>query len=217
MKVVVDSREHDLIDTLNDMDFKFEVQTLEVADIQLVDDDDDVKISIERKTYADLESSIVDGRWREQKYRLQQLGHFFVYLLEGKQKKGRLNPKATRGAIMNAILRDRVHFVHTKDLKDTAALVTELEKRTKPKRKRGETGLRAPPISKRMRMEDDKTIYIRQMMCLPGVSERIATELADVYPTRKQLRAALDNDELKDFKVDDRRIGKLVDTLSHYI
>lgn len=199
------------------MNFDFEVQTLDVADIQLVEDDGTPKISIERKTYADLEASIVDGRWREQKFRLKQLDHFFVYLLEGKHKKGRLNPKATRGALMNAVLRDQIHFVHTKDIKDTALLMTELEKRTKAKRKRGETGLSAPTISKKMRMEDSKTIYIRQLMCIPKVSERIATELAAVYPTRDKLRAALQNRELDDFKVDNRRIGKLVNTLHVYV
>lgn len=217
MRVIIDSREHDLIDLLREMNFDFEVQTLDVADIQLVEDDGTPKISIERKTYADLEASIVDGRWREQKFRLKQLDHFFVYLLEGKHKKGRLNPKATRGALMNAVLRDQIHFVHTKDIKDTALLMTELEKRTKAKRKRGETGLSAPTISKKMRMEDSKTIYIRQLMCIPKVSERIATELAAVYPTRDKLRAALQNRELDDFKVDNRRIGKLVNTLHVYV
>lgn len=217
MRVVVDSREHDLIDELREMKFDFDVETLDVADIQLVDDDGRPKISIERKTYADLEASICDGRWREQKFRLQQLDHFFIYLLEGKHKKGRLNPKATRGAIMNAILRDKIHFVHTTSLKDTAILTTELEKRTKAKRKRGETGLAAPTISKRMRMEDAKTIYIRQLMCIPKVSERIATELAEVYPTRDKLRTALTNRELDDFKVENRRIGKLVQTLNVYV
>jgi len=60
-------------------------ETLPIGDI-IINDDNEDKIIIERKSVNDLLSSIKDGRYEEQSYRLNGLNHHnhnIVYLIEG--------------------------------------------------------------------------------------------------------------------------------------
>ncbi len=64
---------------------KIKSETLPIGDIIISDDTED-KLIIERKSIADLLSSIKDGRYEEQSYRLNGLAHHnhnIVYLIEG--------------------------------------------------------------------------------------------------------------------------------------
>ena len=92
MKILIDNRETALIKLLNafadNYGFKFsiEIEKLDLGDIIFKNDNDEIVIIIERKTLADLASSIRDGRYKEQSYRLNgcsQHNHNIVYLVEG--------------------------------------------------------------------------------------------------------------------------------------
>ena len=64
---------------------KVKTETLPIGDI-IINDDNEDKIIIERKSIADLLSSIKDGRYEEQSYRLNGINHHnhnIVYLIEG--------------------------------------------------------------------------------------------------------------------------------------
>jgi len=64
---------------------KIKSETLPIGDI-IINDDTEDKLIIERKSIADLLSSIKDGRYEEQSYRLNGLSHHnhnIVYLIEG--------------------------------------------------------------------------------------------------------------------------------------
>ena len=64
---------------------KIQSETLPIGDI-IINDGTEDKIIIERKSVADLLSSIKDGRYEEQSYRLNGLNHHnhnIVYLIEG--------------------------------------------------------------------------------------------------------------------------------------
>jgi ERCC4-type nuclease len=64
---------------------KVKTETLPIGDI-IINDDNEDKIIIERKSVADLLSSIKDGRYEEQSYRLNGINHHnhnIVYLIEG--------------------------------------------------------------------------------------------------------------------------------------
>ena len=66
-------------------DIKLKSETLPIGDIIISDDTED-KVIIERKSVSDLLSSIKDGRYEEQSYRLNGLNHHnhnIVYLIEG--------------------------------------------------------------------------------------------------------------------------------------
>jgi len=100
MKLKIDNREHELIQRMNHYiknvphfnNIKFSIDTLDLGDIVYLGDDGegDEKekdlLIIERKSVNDLLSSIKDGRYSEQSYRLNGLNlhnHNIMYLIEG--------------------------------------------------------------------------------------------------------------------------------------
>jgi ERCC4-type nuclease len=94
MLIKIDNREQDLIKLVNQSiltipsfkELKVNVENLPLGDIILSQNEDD-KVIIERKSINDLLSSIKDGRYEEQSYRLNGLegfpNHNIIYLIEG--------------------------------------------------------------------------------------------------------------------------------------
>lgn len=93
MIVKIDTREQSLLQQINKLvetipifnKIIVQTETLPIGDIIICDGDIE-KLIIERKTIADLQSSIKDGRYEEQSYRLNGLNHHnhnIVYLIEG--------------------------------------------------------------------------------------------------------------------------------------
>jgi ERCC4-type nuclease len=93
MIIKVDTRETDLLQHLNHQvanipvfkSITIQTETLPIGDIIICDDKED-KLIIERKSVTDLLSSIKDGRYEEQSYRLNGLNHHnhnIIYLVEG--------------------------------------------------------------------------------------------------------------------------------------
>lgn len=93
MIIKVDTRESALLQQINNQVsiipvfkcIKVQSETLPIGDI-IINDETEDKIIIERKSVADLLSSIKDGRYEEQSYRLNGLNHHnhnIVYLIEG--------------------------------------------------------------------------------------------------------------------------------------
>jgi len=94
MIIQIDNREKDLIKLCQFVlqsenekykDINLIIKPLSIGDILLISNDDE-KIIIERKTIVDLSSSIKDGRYDEQSYRLNGSpihNHNIIYLIEG--------------------------------------------------------------------------------------------------------------------------------------
>lgn len=93
MIIKVDTRETALLQQINNQVAIIPVfksinvvsETLPIGDI-IINDDTEDRIIIERKSVADLLSSIKDGRYEEQSYRLNGIEHHnhnIVYLIEG--------------------------------------------------------------------------------------------------------------------------------------
>ena len=92
MKLYIDNREpKQIINYLNVLNentkYTIEVKNLEVGDYLIYDDiNDKTLVIIERKSLSDLESSIKDGRYNEQSFRLDGNSlpnHNIYYLIEG--------------------------------------------------------------------------------------------------------------------------------------
>ena len=93
MKIIVDEREAALYEIClnhennNKESFLLEKRVLQLGDILFTNDDESITfLCIERKSLQDLLSSIKDGRYKEQSYRLSNCypnRHNVVYLLEG--------------------------------------------------------------------------------------------------------------------------------------
>lgn len=94
MKLYIDNREPKaIIDSLEFINnssknkITIEIKSLDLGDFVLYDEiNEEAIIIIERKSLADLETSIKDGRYNEQSYRLSQntlANHNIYYLIEG--------------------------------------------------------------------------------------------------------------------------------------
>ena len=89
MRLVLDAREHDLIEKIQERLGRYPHITMEVSQLDLGDMEVHYKDQLlqvwERKTYQDLLSSIKDGRYAEQSHRLlhEYSPGKVVYLIEG--------------------------------------------------------------------------------------------------------------------------------------
>lgn len=69
----------------------FQTCNLDLGDIHICDDNENIRVIFERKTANDLMSSIKDGRYKEQSYRLNSLdthNHSIIYIIEGAMYNG---------------------------------------------------------------------------------------------------------------------------------
>jgi len=93
MIIKIDTREQNLFEKISNLvtnipifkQFVIKSETLPIGDIIICDEKED-KLIIERKSVSDLLSSIKDGRYEEQSYRLNGLEHHnhnIIYLIEG--------------------------------------------------------------------------------------------------------------------------------------
>ena len=93
MNIKIDIRENDLLQKITQLvnniplfkDIQIKSETLPLGDIIICNENEEI-IIIERKTLNDLLSSIKDGRYEEQSYRLNGLNHHnhnIIYLIEG--------------------------------------------------------------------------------------------------------------------------------------
>ena len=119
----------------------------------------------------------------EQTSRLYSSGYARIFfIIEGDLRSPQFPYESLLGAVVNAELRPRSYVLRSLDLHETAAIVIALCK------KAGSTpgiptGLAPPivPMSKRKRESDAKTVMIRQLMCLPSISENTAKALTDHF------------------------------------
>lgn len=92
MKIIIDEREHSLYEKCQILSNQYKnivlsKEVLPLGDILFKTNDDQDILLIERKSFSDLLSSIKDGRYEEQSYRLLNSSglqpHSIFYLLEG--------------------------------------------------------------------------------------------------------------------------------------
>lgn len=132
--LVIDNREHDIINLLKLENIKFSTENLDIGDIVLKNNDEIICI-IERKTVSDLKASICDGRSKEQKARLMNCGidlKRIMYLIEGnlsfspdKNLHG-IKVSALLGSIINTQFRDSIKVYKTHNIKETVYFIIKL-------------------------------------------------------------------------------------------
>ncbi|XP_006893380.1 PREDICTED: crossover junction endonuclease MUS81 [Elephantulus edwardii] len=177
---------------------------------------------VERKRLDDLCSSIIDGRFREQKFRLKRCGlERRVYLVEEHGSVHNLSlPESTLlQAVTNTQVIDGFFVKRTADIKETAAYLALLtrglqrlyEGHTLRSRPWGTPGDREPgarptpnPLCSLLTFSDFnagaiknkaqsvREVFARQLMQVRGVSGEKAAALVDRYSTPASLLAAYD-------------------------
>lgn len=133
IELVIDTREHELIERLQKKSQSIKIEQMEIGDI-LFRNKDETFLIIERKTINDLKASICDGRGREQKARL--LGNVsrdrIVYLIEGnidktlESKISGLPVSTLLGSLINTQLRDGIKVYKTSSIQETVEYIVKL-------------------------------------------------------------------------------------------
>nr|KAF6438323.1 MUS81 structure-specific endonuclease subunit [Molossus molossus] len=134
---------------------------------------------VERKRLDDLCSSIIDGRFREQKFRLKRCGlRRRVYLVEEHGSVHNLSlPESTLlQAVTNTQVIDGFFVKRTADIKESAAYLALLT--------RG--------LERLYQAQSVREVFARQLMQVRGVSGEKAAALVDRYSTPASLLAAYD-------------------------
>ncbi|KAK2500072.1 hypothetical protein MC885_010472 [Smutsia gigantea] len=173
---------------------------------------------VERKRLDDLCSSIIDGRFREQKFRLKRcgLGHR-VYLVEehGSVHKLSLPESTLLQAITNTQVIDGFFVKHTADIKESAAYLALLTRglqrfyqgyalRSRPWGTPGDAESPDPVCSLltfddfnagaiKNKAQSVQEVFARQLMQVHGVSGEKAAALVDRFSTPASLLAAYDS------------------------
>ena len=186
LSCVVDTRERELIPLLS----PWPTRTLPVGDIWIGLSGEQIHrggVVIERKTTNDLEASILDGRYREQRTRLttycQQYGARPLYVIEGIMDRiwGKLSQETLQKYLNRLALRYGVSVIHTEGIDATAALCRTLASQISAE---PEVFVLADPaalpyastvsVSKRGNKEDPKNFALCTLQGCPGVSSAVA-------------------------------------------
>jgi len=218
---VVDTRERDLIPLLH----PWPTRTIPVGDIWIGLSGEDVctgGIVAERKTTDDLEASILDGRYREQRTRLttycQQRGARPLYIIEGPMDRlwGKLTQETLQKYLNRLALRYGVSVMHTSSLQATATLCQLLAEQisTEPT-----VFVSTDPaalaysstvtVTKRGNKEDPRNFAACALQGCPGISAAAAEAILTAFGTLIGVMAA-DESALAAVQIGKRRLGPAV-------
>lgn len=213
VRLVIDCRETALIQELRSQKVPHQVASLPLGDIELSarrHSVDWTTIGIfERKTWSDLASSIVDGRYAEQKTRLM---HYAAhdsraevgYIVEGGSPPHRLKysrnitNRVLRKVELSMQLQNCLSVIRTQNVKDTVlAIQVLMDNLPQPSWRVSSCeapALReAPPpaLAKGDLNSSPKNVFVRQLMCVKGVTYETAKLLQSKYTCAAKLRAAI--------------------------
>ena len=220
MSWVCDTRERELIPRLYNGECPLTTRNLPVGDIWIGLSGEDVTVGgivAERKSVADLEASILDGRYREQKARLltycQQRGARPLYIIEGSLDRiaGKFTEDVLRKFLNRLQLRYGVPVIHTDSLDSTASLCKILlEQFVKdPTVFVLEDGAQkvyshTVTVSKKENREDPKEFASLVLQQCPGLSAPMADAILLKFPTITEVIGA-EEGELANIKVSEKR------------
>ena len=171
IKLTVDYRENKIIEKLKNTEIDFEmcIENLPIGDF-IISKNDIIKLIIERKTFSDLASSIIDGRFREQKNRLIESDSNILYILEGQKNKTKMDGPCN-GAIQNLLFKHKINVLHTRDLQDTIDNILMMNKKIRNNEILEESNNKNQ-IQPKIFSKSDKiksSIFMLQLCVIPGV------------------------------------------------
>ncbi len=201
MKLIIDNREKSIIPLFTGIEY--ETANLDLGDFQIVNPEGEIVLIVERKTQADLISSIKDGRHREQKLRLLNSNvSNIAYLIEGKNdiKYFRPTDKSSEvGSILNTMFRDKLFVIRTLDMEETVLYIkTLLKKFTKNDFKFENKDYSSVIKLKKKANLTPENCFIAQLSQIPGVSNTISKCIVEKYPSMSELCKNYQNIETKE-------------------
>jgi ERCC4-type nuclease len=209
MKIKVDIRERAIIDIIKERNspIKCEYVPLDIGDIHICDDDDNIVLLIERKTISDLASSITDGRYKEQSYRLHHHNthnHNIMYIIEGRitdynERFSRVSRKALYSAMMVLQYFKGFSVFRTISKEETVDYILQITDKIQREKKKGfysggsesseSSESNAYPV---VHMQKKNNIGKENIDCfmlcqIPGIQQSTANAILEKYPSIRSL------------------------------
>ena len=138
-KIIIDNREIKLIALFEATAFNYSVSQLDIGDILISsikpNEDNKIIYIFERKTIEDLIASVKDGRYKEQKVRLNSIvergdARKFFYIIEGSTDNLFKTEQAIyQGSLISMVIRDGISVIRTKNINETYDIITRLLQR----------------------------------------------------------------------------------------
>lgn len=199
-KIIVTPGETNFIDQLIKHDIPFSTENLLVGDIHIKKGDKVIYI-IERKAKGDLDASIKDGRYKEQKTRLIETGvprHCIIYLIESlKDKFDESGKKRIWNAMTNTFNRDGFSVFQTKTLEQSVIFVKSLcnsVEKFDPYIPTSTLILDTTPVNVNIKKKqiNKSDWFMYSLTLIPRCSINVATVITAKYPTILSLKTEID-------------------------
>ncbi len=235
--LTIDVREHDLIKLCEEHKIDITKGNLEVGDALLHNPVTNDTLVFERKSVADLAASIKDGRFREQKQRLQATYPVdrITYIVEGFSFKKLSGAKPVQGmpssALISALIslsyRDGFHVIQTTNTLDTMYALKEIMTRMEShpdKIQRATEATNEESYLASLKVKTKKIDNLTPDLCfllqlgqVPGISTTLAQDIVKFYPKMSLLLDEIKAKGVKAF-ADVPGIGpKKAETLVEYL
>jgi ERCC4-type nuclease len=191
MQLNIDYREKALLQRI-----PVEPKTLILGDISIEKDGVELLI-LERKTVSDLASSICDGRYKEQSFRLNECGvpnHNIMYIIEGSLNSPMsVSKKVLISSLISLWYHKGFTVFHTENVDDTVEFIQTLfEKLQKDDSKPHAQSDYACTVKKQKRDKiTPENINVIMLSQIPAISTTTATALLVEYKTVFGIERAL--------------------------
>lgn len=203
--IIVDTREKQSLIAANLIKQKasIEYEKLEIGDYLIQD------TIIERKTFSDFVSSILNKRLFSQLQEIKKYPKYFL-IVEGfgyNYKKFNVHENAIRGMLLSVALDYQVPIIYSQDEEDTANFLILTAKRyEKP---RPEIGLRQ---SKTLMTPEEQKQFILEGF--PGIGPTTAKQLLERFPSLKEIFNTTEEQLQEITRFDDNKIRRFLELLS---
>lgn len=209
LMIRADDRERDVIECLTNRNATVTVARLDLGDFLIGE------YIFERKTKADLFSSITDGRYHEQKSRMLECfgSDKIIYIIE--MESGNFVDEDTKmNSIFNMMVRDGIRILRTTSHLETAVALMKFAescRRHSSGKLSNVTNIDALTRSRGKTKKTD-TFYLSCLQLLPGVSSVTAKIIMEKYPTLDIfINTAKNNiEEIGNINTGKRRLGNAV-------
>lgn len=237
VQIVLDSRENHLKENFDLGKVEYISEQLPVGDVLFRHLDGRTLLICERKTASDMYSSIISGRYAEQRERLKVTGVKICYILESYKdnKVFRANElNVVTGALENLVLYHNIPILPTFSVPHTAKVIQNIASKLNKNDispsplistssssdvpKIGDVG--APVVAVITQRKDKMMEHMleHQLLLIPGVSVSTAKLIADRYPSVRSLITAYDGlltdsekwNMLADISLGKKKLGKVL-------
>ena len=220
MAIFLDYRERELHSFFQDSPY-VTVKPIDVGDVWIGISGEDITeggLIIERKTISDLESSLLDGRYREQRTRLLAYASSHkakvLYMIEGPLDGHRPYGKKSKAELQQVLnrlmLKYNIAVYNTKNIEDSANYINVLYKQYSedPKVFQGEilSYTDVQQFTKKGNKENPHVFACAALQQCPGISAKIAEALLQAFGSLEQIFAQTP-EALAAVKVNNRKVG----------